>query len=227
LKATSLTEAAVQELRHRIISGTLKPGAKLTERDVAQLLGIGRMPAREALMALTHQGLIINNSESRKVVELGSAQLRSLYRVRITLERMAVASAAQNITPERALRLEDKLKDLKFACDKKDASLTTRADLALHEEIWRQSDDYYVTSCLENMRGVIFLTVMQGSLFGRRVWTRLYAQHRELVDTIISGDAAAAAEQISRHIVDANDESISFKIDELETNRKEEHAAGT
>lgn len=211
LRASSLKEAAADELRRRIIDGSIKTGSKLTERDVALMLGIGRMPAREALMALEHEGLITSNSDSRYVIELTQARILSLYQVRYALEKMAVVQAAENTNTENRLRLDAKLKDLHFACARQDASLTTPADLALHEEIWAQADSPYLQRCLLSMRGVIFLVVMQGSLFGPRNWDWLYAGHQELVAAINDGKPEAAAKLISRHFDLAAKHSIKVE----------------
>ena len=211
LKTVSLTEAAADELRRRIIDGRLKTGAKVTERDVATLLGIGRMPAREALMALEHEGLITSKSEARYVLELTPKAISGLYRVRSVLEHLAVTQAAENTTPDRARRLEEKLHDLRFACNQKDASLTPPADLALHEEIWAQADNPYVERCLRSLRGVVFMVVMHGSLYGPRGWERLYRQHRDLINAINSGDPDAAGTLLSEQLSAAREHSVEVE----------------
>ena len=48
----------VQILREQILSGDLKPGEELTQEDVAEKLGVSRMPVREALQALTQEGFL-------------------------------------------------------------------------------------------------------------------------------------------------------------------------
>jgi DNA-binding GntR family transcriptional regulator len=211
LKAVSLTEAAADELRRRIIDGRIKTGTKVTERDVATLLGIGRMPAREALMSLEHEGLITSKSEARYVLELTPERIKGLYKVRSILEHLAVTQAAENTTAERALRLEEELNDLRFACEREDATLTTPADLALHEEIWAQADNPYLERCLRSMRGVVFLTVMQGSLFGPGGWDRLFQQHRDLISAINAGNPDAAGKLLMEQLSAAQDHSVEVE----------------
>lgn len=217
LKSVSLTEATADELRRRIIDGRIKTGTKVTERDIATMLNIGRMPAREALMSLEHEGLITSKSEARYVLELTPERIKGLYRVRSTLEHLAVVQAAENTSAERARHLEEKLNDLRFACGRKDAALTTPADLALHEEIWAQADNIYLERCLRSLRGVMFLVVMQGSLFGPRGWDTLYRQHKELVQAINSGDPDAAGRLVSDHLAAAQHHSV--EVEQLVTRK--------
>jgi GntR family transcriptional regulator len=55
----TLTEAAQQELRQAIASGTYSPGSQLpTEAELGELLGVSRTVVREALRALEDDGLI-------------------------------------------------------------------------------------------------------------------------------------------------------------------------
>lgn len=211
LKSVSLTEATADELRRRIIDGRIKTGTKVTERDIATMLNIGRMPAREALMSLEHEGLITSKSEARYVLELTPDRIKGLYRVRSTLEHLAVTQAAENTNPARGRRLDEKLNDLRFACDRKDAALTTPADLALHEEIWAQADNAYLERCLRSLRGVMFLVVMQGSLFGPRGWDRLYKQHKDLVQAINAGKPDEAGRMVLDHLSAAQQHSVQVE----------------
>ena len=51
-------DLVVQILREQILSGDLKPGEELTQEDVAEKLGVSRMPVREALQALSQEGFL-------------------------------------------------------------------------------------------------------------------------------------------------------------------------
>lgn len=187
LKSRNLADLAADDLRSRIIRGELGVGRKITEREVSDLLGVGRMPAREALMTLEHEGLIVSRSESRSIVTLDENDIAGIYELRAMLEALAVARAASNTTPERAMRLEERLNALRFGCERQDSALTTPADLALHEEIWAQSDSMYLERCLRSIRGVVFVLVMRGSSHGKRNWDKLYQQHRAIVSAINDG----------------------------------------
>lgn len=210
-KPKSLADLAADDLRRRIIFGEIPLGQKITEREVGELLGVGRMPAREALMALEHEGLVVSTSESRSVLSLEERDLAGLYRVRGILEELAAAGAAANTTPERALVLEERLNSLRFGCDRKDAALTTPADLALHEEIWAQANDKYLERCLRSIRGVVFVLVMRGSTYGERNWELLYETHRQLVKAINSGDSKGSAKIIKSSFADAAKHSLKIQ----------------
>jgi DNA-binding GntR family transcriptional regulator len=54
-----------EELRERIIDGTLKPGDRLVERDLAEDLGVSRVPVREAIRSLESEGFLVSQSPRR------------------------------------------------------------------------------------------------------------------------------------------------------------------
>lgn len=207
----SLANFAADDLRKRIIYGEIALGQKITEREVGKLLGIGRMPARDALMALEHEGLVVSNSESRSVLSLEEKDLVGLYRVRGMLEELAAAGAAANTTPERALALEERLNSLRFGCDRQDVAITTPADLALHEEIWAQANDKYLERCLRSIRGVVFVLVMRGSSYGERNWDFLYETHRALVQAINAGDSRLSAKIMKSSLEQAAKHSLKVE----------------
>jgi DNA-binding GntR family transcriptional regulator len=58
LNRRSSGEAAALYIRKLIFDGYLRPGARVHQDDVAQALGISRIPVREALIALEQQGWV-------------------------------------------------------------------------------------------------------------------------------------------------------------------------
>jgi DNA-binding GntR family transcriptional regulator len=54
----SLAQEAFERLRADIVSCRLLPGERLTERPLAEELGLGLTPVREALTRLRHEGLV-------------------------------------------------------------------------------------------------------------------------------------------------------------------------
>ena len=55
---TTTSEIVLESLREQIINGTLQPGEKLAEAEIAQKFGLSRGPVREALRQLAFEGLV-------------------------------------------------------------------------------------------------------------------------------------------------------------------------
>lgn len=206
--SSSTKVLAAEELRRLIIHGKIVPGAKVTEREVGRVLGIGRMPARDALMLLEHDGLVMSRSGARHVIELSEQRIRSIYDVRRPLEVLAATQAAASTNVEGRRRLDRCLSDLRRGCDEQDPELTTPADLALHREIWLQSGNPDLLRIMTGMQALFFVLVMQGTIYGPRSWERLYESHRVLVEAVNSGKGALAGRLIDDQLVGAVGHSL-------------------
>src|SRR5438046_6504054 len=59
------TELAYLQLRRAIVRCEIPSGAQLSQRELSQLLGVGRTPLREALRMLHREGLVEADSSRR------------------------------------------------------------------------------------------------------------------------------------------------------------------
>ena len=56
LKRTQTKDYIIQAIRNEILSGNIPSGEELAQEALADMLGISRMPVREALQALVEEG---------------------------------------------------------------------------------------------------------------------------------------------------------------------------
>lgn len=93
-------EEALQELRNRILSGSLAAGTKLHQEQLASSLGMSRIPIRDAIRTLVAEGLVLQLPRRTAVVAPISADdLTELYEIRIAIEPEASALAVPNVRP--------------------------------------------------------------------------------------------------------------------------------
>jgi len=195
-----LKDRAADMLRNHISSGRIPEGTKLTEREVSQLLGISRMPARDALLALEAEGLVVTRPDGRYVVELTSADVRNLHVLRETLERLAVRLAAAHIDEANRAELRAAMASLKAAVTGGDGVEITRADMALHRTIWRQADNPHLLRVLDSMLGAVFVMAERLTFEKEYDRVRMMDTHTALVEHISEGDGDAAAKQVEKQI---------------------------
>jgi DNA-binding GntR family transcriptional regulator len=213
LDRTLLKDQAAEILRDHISSGRIPEGTRLTEREVSHMLGISRMPAREALMILEAEGLVERRNDERRVVELTEQRVRDLHVVRRTLEKLAAELAAANTNEENRAVLFAKFHELEEAVATGDLTLCTKRDLAIHQAIWHQANNTYLLKVLDSMLGVIFVLAARVKLYGTGVTDRLLRQHRELVELIGSGNAEGVSGALDAQLRLALTNSLnSFRI---------------
>lgn len=96
-------EAAYQQLRERIVEGSLKPGSTINQERLAADLGLSITPLREALRRLEAEGLVALSAH--KIVRVMPLSRRELYELALTrgqLDPLAAALAATEATDQEA-----------------------------------------------------------------------------------------------------------------------------
>lgn len=200
LDRTSLKDQAAEILRDHITAGRIPEGTRLTERQISQMLGISRMPAREALMALEAEGLVERTADGRQVIQLNEERVRDLHRVRWTLERLAAELAAANSSEKNRAALRARLDELEEAIATGDPALCTERDLAIHQAIWLQANNSYLLELLNSLLGVIFVLAARVKIYSGANVDRLRNQHRELVDLVVSGNVEGAGQCVEAQL---------------------------
>ncbi len=198
-----LTEVAYRQLLEMILNGTLEAGAIVQERRLAKALSVSRTPLRDALFRLEGEGFLIRRGEGALQVKTVTLEDYShALRVRITLEREAARLAAGNLPAARLAAIRARIDAILAAADAPDGPHPTRADLdevddMLHDAIASASGNPLLADLIRQVR-------LRSRLFGlERRPTRIQqigAEHLALLDALASGDPAAAAQAMERHL---------------------------
>lgn len=200
LDRTLLKDRAAATLREHISSGEIPAGTKLVEREVSSLLGISRAPARDALMALEAEGLVVSRPNGRYVIELTEKDIRDIHVLRWTLERLAAELAASNVTDDSRPMLQTALDDLEKAGATGDAHNWTQVDMHLHRTIWHLADNPQLLKVLDSVFGAIFVMAERVKMHKTGSYKGAFEQHRELVELILAGDSKGAGESMEAHL---------------------------
>ncbi len=106
-------EQVAGELRQLILSGLLGPGQPVNQDEIAERLGVSRMPVREALRTLAVEGLVqFHPNRGAVVTELSRRDMEELYALRIMLEGPAARRSAENMTSEHLTGLQGLIKEM-------------------------------------------------------------------------------------------------------------------
>src|SRR5262245_23642466 len=85
-KAMSLREQIYENLCERIHTGKLTFEDRLVDVDIANEFGVSRMPVREALMQLVHDGMIESTSRGFVLRRYSDAEIEEIFEIRRLLE---------------------------------------------------------------------------------------------------------------------------------------------
>jgi DNA-binding GntR family transcriptional regulator len=122
LRQESLAKSAADWIAAHIISGDIKPGEKLTETGLAERMGISRSPVREALQALSLEGLItVEPRRGARVGRLDVQDVADLYACRLLIEPPCTAEATAALTDAAAAELENTFQRMTAAVAARDS----------------------------------------------------------------------------------------------------------
>ncbi len=107
LKVLSTADLLANELRQMINKGRLRDGERLVERDLASHFSVSRIPMREAIRQLEHDGLVeIFRNRGAIVRTLSVDDLNEIYQLRSLLEGEAIFQSANNLSADNLARAE-------------------------------------------------------------------------------------------------------------------------
>jgi len=99
-------EKAYRQIKEKIVTTQLLPGALISEADMMNDLALGRTPIREAMKQLEADNLVtITPRRGMFVTNITATDLMQIFEVRVELEPLAVRLAGERMTQEELVEL--------------------------------------------------------------------------------------------------------------------------
>jgi len=206
-RAQSLAAQVADAVVDAIAAGTVAPGQRLVEVDLARRLAVSRVPVREALKMLEAQGILVAAPHrGARVVEFDELKINRICQTRVALERLALPDAVANFArqPERLAVLDELVARMRREAAHQDWVETSKADLEFHRQICLASDNEIVITLWEALARHVMI------VFGREIrderdGPRLAQQHGQIVRLLRKGDLARLTREIEKHILRLRD----------------------
>ncbi len=184
-----------------LLDGRLRPGDRLVETQLADVLGVSRSPIREALTELAQSGVIIREpGRGGRIREWTRKDLEDLYGVRGVLESFAISLIVPRMTKKTAGMFKELIEAMRTAGIEQDYMTMIELDLAFHRTIWRITENALLEQVLEGLsqQFKLFLTLnwkFHGGL------EDVADKHRVLLAAMTSGSVEQAEAAMRKHVV--------------------------
>lgn len=201
----TLTDKAYAQIEELIVTLQLPPGTVLSELVLADRLGIGRTPIREALQRLSRDGLV--NILPRRGVLVSDIDLRSqlrLLEVRRALERLMARGAAERASDEERAQFAEIARGMNRASENQDDISFMRLDQQFNTLVSLAARNEYASRSMGLMHGL-----------SRRFWYQHYKQAADL--PLCARLHAAVAEAIARREPDKAADASDRLVDYIES----------
>ncbi len=114
-------------LMARIQNGEVDPQERLVDTAIATEFGVSRMPARDALMRLAHEGYLEQTTKGFVLPRIDHREILEIFDLRRLLEPRAAALAAQNLSEDAFTHLESALRNARHAMTDGDRKVLFRS----------------------------------------------------------------------------------------------------
>ena len=214
----------IEQIRLLISSGELKPGDKLPpERKLAESLGVGRGPVRDAIRKLEFYGILKTQPQSGTVVaglglnaleglitdvlKLEPADFTSLVETRVILEVNAAEFAALRRTEDDIVAITNALSN--YESKIKQGVNAVEEDLLFHLTIAEASQNKALKSLMmiitpDIVKSFIDLQVCSNDRFEKTI-----AEHQEILSFIVDQNSEQAGKAMRNHLNDVVEFSMS------------------
>lgn len=196
-KTVSAAQKAYEEIKWRITEGVLSEGAPIRQDEMAQAIGVSKIPVREALSRLESEGLVVlTPNAGATVATLTVSDYIEMLDMRLALECRALELAVPNMASSDILKARQLLSAYDQAMTQTDWSdLNMSFHACLYAPANRPRLVAMIRSVQDHMGRMLRLRV--SSVAGH---TRSHQEHIQILDACEQGDTAKAVSLLRKHI---------------------------
>jgi DNA-binding GntR family transcriptional regulator len=201
----ALHEQVAQRLRQMLVEGRIAPGAKLNERELAELLNVSRTPLREGIKMLAAEGLVeLLPNRGAIAVSLSEADVLNTFEVMAGLEAQAGELAAERITPAELAEVQAMQFEMMAAYTRGDLSAYYAINSRIHTAISAAAKNPVLTTVYKQVNARLQALRFRSNQDGEK-WKRALKEHEKMVEALAARDGAAMREVLLMHLRNKRD----------------------
>ena len=195
---TSTAEYVADGLRQLILNGKLEPNSPLKENTLASAFGTSRNTVREALLLLTHEGIVQRHRPRGAIVTvLDPTDVRDMARARRVIELAAVDAYQENQGGPLA-DLTSALDELARAEDSRDWHRIPAADAMFHKALVSLSGSPHLVGFYDRLLSEIRLATLVSGTRDTLVGHSVLDEHQLVHDLLRTGKFDECRAEIRR-----------------------------
>ncbi len=196
----SLSARAYRILLDRLIMLDIQPGEPIMEKQLAEEMGVGRTPLREALKRLEADHLVVTYPRRGTFAsQVDVTELAHVSEVRQALEPLAARRAAEAQGGAIRQQLLEVLEELKSLDPEQSQRDLLAYDLSVHRLIYSVTHNEHLSETLIRLDNI-----------ATRIWAALsdrlpslhghILEHTQLIEQIVAGQVDAAEATAAEHV---------------------------
>lgn len=204
-----LGQGAYERIRSAIRDGSLGPGDRVTETDLAARFGVSRTPVRQAIARLEAEGLLTHEPRrGLSVTRPDHQQVVELYVMREILEGAAARLAAQHASDTELAAMAELVEDEPKAFG--DARRLAEVNQRLHGLLYLAAHNRYLLRSLEQLAATMALLPSLLTRSGRA--EQAHAEHRAILNALLQRDGDVAEAAARAHVRAAQRHRLAWLV---------------
>lgn len=205
-------EIAYNQLLQWIIDGTLLPGEKLNDKELADALGVSRTPIRESLQLLETQGFVkMYPGKATQVTEVDRNSIYELLPPLAALQALSAELAIPHLTNDVVTMLEEKNEQLAKAIQSNNSFSALKIDEDFHQIIVSAANNQYLSKMIESLQPHVRRLFFHNSIV---ITEQSVEEHNKIISSMQKGDAEKVAKIMKTNWLRAIEEFQSLQTNE-------------
>jgi DNA-binding GntR family transcriptional regulator len=207
--AAPVRQQVINALFSAITSGRFKPGQRLVEKELCDLMGVSRPSVREALRHLESEGLIETIPNRGPVVSsFGPSDIVAIYQIRGALEALAAKLMAEHASDAQVQALEEAYDELAITMSSLDVSKTLLAKDRFYAALLQGAGNPMIGNVLRSMNARVTM-LRRVSLSSPDRAPQSLRELKAVVEAIKRRDVEAAHRASWDHIENASRKALA------------------
>ncbi len=193
----TLSEQTYFELRKMIIKRNFKPGQKINEEHISDLLGVSRTTVKKAFTALVKDGLLEDHPRQGVYLKnYTNEEILEIYDLREVTAGLSARYAALRTSNREFLELEKIFQKMKLAVSESNYDEYVDCDIDFHEKIVDYSRAKLTSDIISNFH----ISLLSFNIGLVRDPAETLNEHRQIIDLLKSGNQEKAENFMRLHI---------------------------
>lgn len=199
--AGKLSDRVYDLIVERIQRGELGRDDRLVDVTIAADLGLSRMPVRDALMRLVHEGYLERSTRGFMLPNLGVREILDVFEIRRLLEPRAAAMAAQALDPARLADMRGAVAEALATVETGDATRFFRLSERFRNGWLSSVPNLVLQQTIQRYLAQV-QAVRVTTMGDRRTLKIIVAGQSELLAAFAARDAVAAGDRMLRFVIE-------------------------
>lgn len=205
----TLASSLHRRLEAEIADGTLDPGSRLDEQEIAQRFGVSRTPVREAFRLLAADRLVeLRGRQGAIVRSIRVHTLIEMFQVMGELEGLCARLAARRIAPAQAARLQA-IHERLIGVAGAGPDIFYDVNQEFHEAIYEASCNAFLADQTRGLRNRVAAYRRRVTHMPNRIEDTI-REHAEIMAAILARDPERAHASMRSHLTLLGDNLLDF-----------------